>query len=422
MNKKILAHIDALYTPVDKGESVKGDNMNHLLVLENAYIEIQDGKIKSIGTGEDYKSVIDSSTVVVDLSGSIVTPGFVDSHTHLVHGGSRENEFSKKLNGVNYLDILNAGGGIISTVNSTRNASFDELYVKAKKSLDTMLQFGTTTVESKSGYGLQWEDEKKQLEVSKALNNSHPIDVVSTFMGAHAIAPEYKGRKDEYVQLIVNEMLPKTKELGLAEFCDIFCEDGIFEVEDSRYILNEAKKLGYKLKIHADEIVSLGGAELSAEVNALSAEHLMAASDEGIKQMGEAKVIANLLPATTFSLMKNTYAPARKMIENNVAVAISTDYNPGSCPSENIQFAMQLGCLYLRMTPYEVLTATTLNGAYAIDRAKEIGSIEVGKKADICVLDAPNLDFIYYHFGKNHVKDVYKSGELVVSNGQTVYK
>ena len=216
-------------------------------------------------------------------------------------------------------------------------------------------------------------------------------------------------------------MLPRVKEEQLAEFCDIFCEDGIFEVADTRYILGKAKELGFKIKIHADEIVSLGGAELSAETGAISAEHLMAASDAGIVAMGEKGVIANLLPATTFSLMKNTYAPARRMIENNVAVALSSDYNPGSCPSENIQFVMQLGCLYLRMTPYEVLTATTLNGAYAIDKAQTVGSLEKGKKADIVVHKAPNLEYIYYRFGVNHIKDVYKNGELVVADNLLSY-
>lgn len=422
MKKKILYHIDFLYSPKDEGESVKGSKMNDICIIPNAFIVMQDGIITQLGTGEDYLHHTDEQSVLIECKGKIATPGFVDSHTHLVHGGSRENEFGKKLNGVSYLEILNSGGGIISTVKATRNATEDELYHKAKKALDDMLALGTTTVEAKSGYGLDLNTEIKQLQVSKKLNTHHPIDVVSTFMGAHAIAPEYKENKKGYIDLIVGKMLPKIKELHLAQFCDIFCENGIFEVEDSRYILEEAKKLGFEIKIHADEIVSLGGAELSAEVHALSAEHLMAASDKGIEMMGKSNVIANLLPATTFSLMKNTFAPARKMIEHNVAVALSSDYNPGSCPSSNFQFVMQLGCLYLRMTPYEVLTATTLNGAYAIHRAQNIGSLEVGKKADIVILDAPNLDYVYYHFGKNHVQDVYKDGELVVSNKQIVYK
>ncbi len=422
MKRKILTHFDRLYTPQDRGESIKGTKMNELLVIEDAFIVIEDGKIIALGKNEDYQLWINESSMVIDYSGTIALPGFVDSHTHLVFGGSRENEFGKKLNGVSYLDILAAGGGILSTVRATRLASEDELVMKAKKALDDMLLLGTTTVEAKSGYGLDLENEIKQLQAAKMLSQIHPIDIVTTFMGAHAIAPEYKENKQGYIDLIINEMLPQIKELGLAEFCDIFCEHGIFEVEDSYKILEAAKKLGFKVKVHADEIVSLGGAELSAKVGAISAEHLMAASDEGIKMMGEKSVIANLLPATTFSLMKNTYAPARKMIEHNVAVALSSDYNPGSCPSSNLQFVMQLGCLYLRMTPYEVLTATTLNGAYAIGRNKSVGSLEVGKSADIAIMDAPSLDYIYYHFGKNHIKDVYKNGELVVSSKQVVYK
>lgn len=421
MSKKILFNIKHLYTPLDPGSSIKGKDMNNIVPLDQAYIVIEGSQILEVGQGDGYQKHIDADTRLINLSGHIVTPGFVDSHTHLVYGGSRENEFSKKLNGVDYMQILAEGGGILSTVKSTREASFEQLLAKAKESLDTMLAFGTTTVEAKSGYGLEWETEKKQMEVARALNNSHPIDIISTFMGAHAIAPEYKDRKDEYVDLIINEMLPKAKEEGLAEFCDIFCEHGIFEVSDSRKILERAKELGYDIKIHADEIVSLGGAELAAETKAISAEHLMAASDQGIIDMGKEEVIANLLPATTFSLLKDTYAPARKMIDHNVAVALSSDYNPGSCPSENIQFVMQLGCMYLRMTPYEVLTATTLNGAYAINRARTVGSIEKGKKADLVVHKAPNLDYIYYRFGVNHIKDVYKNGELVISNGKRFY-
>ena len=416
MAKKILFHIDHLYTPLDQGTPAKGEQMGQIQVLNKAYIVIENNLVLATGEGESYKSFIEEDTRLVDLSGHIVTPGFVDSHTHLVYDGSRENEFYQKLQGVPYLDILAAGGGILSTVRSTRAASFEELYDKAKSSLDTMLQFGTTSLEAKSGYGLEWATEKKQLQVSKALNHTHPIDITTTFMGAHAIAPEYKNNKEEYIRLVVDEMLPKVKEENLAEFCDIFCEDGIFEVSDTRYILNKAKDLGFQIKIHADEIVSLGGAELAAETGAISAEHLMAASDQGIIAMGEQGVIANLLPATTFSLIKDTYAPARKMIEHNVAVALSSDYNPGSCPSENIQFVMQLGCMYLRMTPYEVLTATTLNGAYAIDRANSVGSLEKGKKADLVVHKAPNLEYIYYRFGVNHIKDVYKNGELVVAD------
>ena len=364
--------------------------------------------------------LIGENTKVDDVGGKLVTPGLIDSHTHLVHGGSRENEFSKKLNGVPYIQILQEGGGILSTVNATKEATFDELYNKAKKSLDRMVEFGVTTVESKSGYGLDLETEIKQLEVAHKLNEDHPIDLVHTFLGAHAVPVEYKNNPKAYIELLVKEIMPKIKEMNLAEFCDVFCEEGVFTIEESEYILQKAKEMGYKLKIHADEIESLGGAELAAKLGCVSADHLMAASDEGIKMMAENNVVANILPATSFNLNKN-YADCRKMIDMGAIVSLSSDYNPGSCPSENLQLVMQLGCLHLKMTPNEVLTAVTINAAYAIDRADKIGSIEVGKNADFVVFDARNVEYLMYHFGINHTKKVYKNGNLVVDNKVVVY-
>lgn len=331
-----------------------------------------------------------------------------------------ENEFSKKLNGVPYIQILQEGGGILSTVNATKEATFDELYNKAKKSLDRMVEFGVTTVESKSGYGLDLETEIKQLEVAHKLNEDHPIDLVHTFLGAHAVPVEYKNNPKAYIELLVKEIMPKIKEMNLAEFCDVFCEEGVFSVEESEYILKNAKDMGYKLKIHADEIAPIGGAELAAKLGCISADHLMAASDKGLEDMAGGNVIANILPGTSFNLNKPS-ANARKMIDLNVALSLSSDYNPGSCPSENLQFVMQLGCLNLKMTPNEVLTAVTINAAHCIDRSREIGSIEVGKKADIAVFDAPNMEYLMYHFGINHIDKVYKDGVLVVNNKHVVY-
>lgn len=397
-----------------------GKQMNELVVWENAYIAVVEGKIFQVGIGEDYKELVGENTIIDDASGMLVTPGLVDSHTHLVHGGSRENEFSKKLNGVPYIQILQEGGGILSTVNATKNATFDELYNKAKKSLDRMLEFGVTTVEEKSGYGLELETEVKQLEVAHKLDKDHPVDLVHTFLGAHAVPVEYKSNNKAYIKLLVEEMMPKVKELGLAEFCDVFCEEGVFSVEESDYILSKAKEMGYKLKIHADEIVPIGGAELAAKLGCISADHLMAASDEGLRDMAGKGVIANILPGTSFNLNKPS-ADGRKMIDLNVPVSLSSDYNPGSCPSENLQFVMQLGCLNLKMTPNEVLTAVTINAAHCVDRATEIGSIEVGKKADIAIFDAPNVEYLMYHFGINHIDRVYKEGRLVVKNKHVVY-
>lgn len=416
----ILKNIGKLVTMQGSSNFKVKEEMNNTQIIEDAYIAVKNGKILAIGVGDVFGNIIGPNTQIHDAQGLLVTPGLIDSHTHLVHGGSRENEFSMKLNGIPYIEILKNGGGILSTVKSTRESSKEELYQKAKKSLDRMLEFGVTTIEAKSGYGLELNTEIKQLEIAKLLDKTHPIDLVHTFLGAHAILQEYKENHKGYIDILVDEMLPKIKNMGLAEFCDVFCEEGVFSIEESEYILSSAKKMGYKLKIHADEIESLGGAELAAKLGCISADHLMAASDKGIKMMVENKVVANILPATSFNLNKN-YADCRKMIDMGAIVSLSSDYNPGSCPSENLQFVMQLGCLHLNMTPNEVLTSVTINAAYAIDRADEIGSLEVGKNADFVVFDAPNVEYLMYHFGINHTQRVYKNGKLVVDDKVAVY-
>lgn len=416
----ILKNIGKLVTMQGSSSFRVKEEMNKINIIENAYIAVKNGKILAIGVGDEFGNLCGEDTKIHDAEGLLVTPGLIDSHTHLIHGGSRENEFSMKLNGVPYIEILNNGGGILSTVKATKEASEEELYKKAKKSLDRMLEFGVTTVEEKSGYGLELNTEIKQLEVARALDKNHPVDLVHTFLGAHAVPEEYKENHKAYIDILVDVMMPKIKDMGLAEFCDVFCEEGVFTIEESEYILQKAKEMGYKLKIHADEIESLGGAELAAKLGCVSADHLMAASDEGIKMMAENNVVANILPATSFNLNKN-YADCRKMIDMGAIVSLSSDYNPGSCPSENLQLVMQLGCLHLKMTPNEVLTAVTINAAYAIDRADKIGSIEVGKNADFVVFDARNVEYLMYHFGINHTKKVYKNGNLVVDNKVVVY-
>lgn len=404
----ILFNIGQLVTSKELDSSKKMDNIE---VLENAYVVIEKDKIVAVGTGEVPKEYFNPQVEMVDLSGKLVTPGLIDSHTHLVHGGSRENEFAMKIEGVPYLEILAKGGGILSSLKATRNASHKELIDKTLRSLKYMLELGVTTVEAKSGYGLDFENEIKQMEVVKILEHLQPVSLVSTFMGAHAVPVEYKENREAYIQLVI-DMLPEVRKRNLAEFCDIFCEDKVFSVEESRRILTAAKENGFKLKIHADEIVSLGGVELAAELGAVSAEHLMKITDSGINALANSSVIADLLPATSFNLMEH-YAPARKMIEAGIQIALSTDYNPGSCPSENLQFVMQIGAAHLKMTPKEVFKAVTINAAKAIDRHHEIGSIEVGKKADISVFDAPNMPYFLYHFGVNHTNRVYKNGKLV---------
>lgn len=384
---------------------------NHIEILENGYLAIKGDKIIGVGTGEVPTSFIQFDTKFVRIGKKVVSPGLVDSHTHLVHGGSREHEFSMKIQGVPYLEILAAGGGILSTLKATREASLEDLIEKTKKSLRYMLELGVTTVEAKSGYGLSLEQEIKQLEATKLLNHLQPVSLVSTFMAAHATPPEFKGRTGEYVEEVI-KMLPEIKKRNLAEFCDVFCEEGVFSVEESRKILSKAKELGFQLKIHADEVVSLGGVNLAGELQAVTAEHLMVITDEGIEALKKGNVIADLLPATSFNL-RHDYAPARKILETGVQVALSTDYNPGSCPSENLQFVMQIGAAHLKMTTEEVFKAVTINGAKAVCREKEIGSLEVGKQADIAVFDVPNAEYMLYHFGVNHTDSVYKAGKLV---------
>ncbi|ADX25486.1 imidazolonepropionase [Streptococcus dysgalactiae] len=414
----LLTHFNQIVCPNDPGHPLTGQEMKEATIIEDGYLALKDGLIMALGSGQPDASLIGPETVVRSYEGKIATPGIIDCHTHLVYGGSREHEFAQKLAGVPYLDILAQGGGILSTVRATRAASFDNLYQKSKRLLDYMLLHGVTTVEAKSGYGLDWETEKRQLDVVAALEKDHPIDLVSTFMAAHAIPEEYKGNAKAYLDEIVEQMLPEVKKENLAEFCDIFCEKNVFTAEESRYLLSKAKELGFKLRIHADEIASIGGVDVAAELSAISAEHLMMATDEGIAKMSQAGVIGNLLPATTFSLMEDTYAPARKMIDAGMAITLSTDSNPGSCPTANMQFVMQLGCFMLRLTPIEVLNAVTINAAYSVNRQERVGSLTVGKEADIAIFDAPNIDYPLYFFATNLIHQVYKKGQLVVDQGR----
>ncbi|MDO4680982.1 MAG: imidazolonepropionase [Aerococcus sp.] len=416
----ILTHFSQIFAPNDPGHPLTKDEMSEANVIADGYIAIKDGKIQKVGSGEPDPELIGKETEVVDYTGKIATPGLIDCHTHLVYGGSREHEFSLKLNGASYLEILNQGGGIHSTVSATRKSSFAELYEKTKRLLDYMCCYGTTTVEAKSGYGLNWETEERQLRVIEKLNQDHPLDLIPTFMAAHAVPKEYAGRSGEYIQMITAEMLPKVKADHLAEFCDIFCEKDVFTADESYQLLKAAQDMGFKLRIHADEIESIGGVEVAAKLHATSAEHLMMITDESIQAMADNQVIGNLLPGTTFSLMQTTYAPAKKMIEAGVPITLSTDSNPGSCPTINMQFIMQLGCFQMKLTPIQVLNAVTINAAYSIDRADTIGSLDVDKQADIAIFDCSNIDYPLYFFATNLVSDVYKRGQHVVHKGVLV--
>ena len=408
--KLLIKNIGMLATAA--GTSARcGKDQGEIVKMNNAWIEVEDDKIKAFGEGAAPAGDFDE---VIDAEGKLVTPGLVDAHTHLVFGGWRQNELGLKLHGAGSLDILAMGGGIHSTVKATREATEDELYAKAAKALDEMISIGVTTVEAKSGYGLDPENEFKQLRAMKRLNEDHVIDLVPTFLGAHAVPSEYKDNREEYIRLLIEEMIPKVAEEGLAEFCDVFCEKGVYTAEESERILKAGQEHGLKSKIHADEIENMGGTELCAELKAVSAEHLIVCKESGIKAMAEGGTVACTLPATSFYLGA-VYAPAREMIEAGVPVAVGSDFNPGSCPSLNLQFCMNLACLKYKLTPEEMLTAVTLNAAAAVCRADKIGSIEAGKQADIVIWDAPDLDFLGYRMGSNLAATVIKKGKVVIN-------
>ena len=389
-----------------------GKQMQELGIIYNGGLAIKDGRIVAVGKTSDVAKVFKAENVI-RANGKIVLPGFVDPHTHLVFAGSREDEFQMRVEGAYYTVILSSGGGILKTVKETRKASAEKLVDFGLKTLDVMLEHGTTTAEAKSGYGLITKDELKILEAIKRLDQLHAVDIVPTFLGAHAIPPEFQGSPMNYVNLIIEEMIPKVAEKGLAEFCDVFCEKGIFSLEQTRRILAAGKNHGLKPKVHADEMSLLGGAELAADIGATSADHLLFSSDEGIKAMADKSVVAVLLPAAAFSLMGGRYADARKMIDFGVPVALGTDFNP-SCWVENQQLVIAFACHFMRLTAAEAITAATINAAHAIGRASEVGSLEVGKKADVIVLDVPNHKFLGYRFGVNLVDKVVKNGRVVV--------
>lgn len=411
MGTLLVKNIGILQTPTGS-YSHKGEEQGKNLKLENAAILMEDGVIAEITAAGVLPEGAEDADTVIDAEGKLVTPGLVEGHTHLVFGGYRQNEIPLKLKGAGYLDILRAGGGILDTVKKTREASFEELYDKTEGFLDEMMSLGVTTCEAKSGYGLDFETEVKMLEVLKKLGEDHPMDLVSTFMGAHAIPEEYKGRADEYIDMLCDSLLPYVKEKELAEFADIFTEDSVFNYEQSKKYLEKAKELGYGLKIHADEIEAIGGSVLAGEMGAVSCEHLIAINEEGLASMAKGGVTAMCLPATSFYLGAN-FAPARRMIELGIPVAMASDFNPGSCPSLNLQFVMNLGYLKYRMMPEEILTAVTINPACAIGKGEICGTLEPGKQGDLVIWDAPNMEMLCYRFGSNLALQVIKKGILV---------
>lgn len=394
-------------------EGKRGREMNDLGVIENGTVIVTGGIISHVLPQGEPLPVNEADYKVIDATGKALLPGFVDPHTHFVFGGYREGEFAWRMRGDSYMEIMERGGGIVNTTRATRTATEEELVDSARKRLDAMLRLGITTVEGKSGYGLDRETELKQLRVMHQLNDLHPIDIVSTYMGAHAVPEEWKGREDAFIDFQIAEMLPLVAGQRLAEAADIFCEKGVFTIDQSRRYLQAAASLGLKPKLHADEIIPLGGAELAAELHCLSADHLLQASDEGIAALAASDTVATLLPLTAFSL-REPYARARTMIDAGCIVALATDLNPGSSFTASVPLLFALACIYMQLTPEEAINAFTLNSAAALGRADRIGSIDPGKQGDLLLLQFPSYKFLPYHVGMNIVERVIKKGEVVV--------
>lgn len=409
----LIYNIGTLQTPLGSfphAGAAQGENRKY----HNAAVLCEGGVIKAVYENGALPEV-GADTQTIDAQGRLVTPGLIDAHTHLVFGGWRQNEIPLKLKGAGYLDILRAGGGILSTVRATREASEEELFEKSRAFLDEMLAQGVTTAELKSGYGLDMETELKQLRVIKRLNEAHPMDAVATYLGAHAIPEEYALRSGEYIDFIISDMLPEIKRQGLAEFCDVFLETGVFGVEESRRLLTAAREMGFGLKIHADEIDELGGSQLAGELGAVSAEHLIATGERGMEALARGGVIAALLPCTSLYLNKS-FARARDMIAHGIPVAVATDFNPGSCPSLNIGLCMTMAYLKYRMTPEEILSSVTVNAACAVNRGGSTGTIEPGKKADMVIWNAEDMEMLCYRMGSNLAGTVIKNGAIVKNN------
>jgi imidazolonepropionase len=397
----------------------RGDDLKNVGILTNGSIASYEGRIVYVAEDKDLKrsvQLVDSGELI-DGQGYVGLPGFVDSHTHLPFAGSREEEFKLRLEGQTYQQLAEKGMGIQTTVNATREATRDELVRLSLERLDSMLTHGTTTIEAKSGYGLNIEDELKQLYAIRQANNTHPIDIVSTFMGAHEVPKEYKSRKEDYMKILTQEILPRVRDNQLAEFFDVFCEEGVYSVDETRHLIRTAKAEGFKIKLHADEFSPLGGAVLAAEEGAVSADHLIAISDEGIETLARSQTAATLLPGVSFFLMQDKKAPARKLLDRGAIVALATDFNPGSSMTESLFFVMQLAVFTLEMSVEESINAVTANASYALTREEEVGSLEVGKKMDLVLCRVPHYLTLVYHFGINPISHVIKNGKVVLRDG-----
>ncbi len=416
MHADLLIKDASQVATVPGSEPLIGDAMAAIGLVANGSVAVGKRKILAVGSEEAVREqvVVDADTQVIDAGGMVVTPGLVDCHSHVVWGGSRELEFEMRCAGKSYMEIAREGGGIRSTVRATRACTKRELVQAALSRLSSMLTCGTTTAEAKSGYGLDSSSELRTLEAIRSLNRKQPVELVSTFLGAHEFPDEYRDDRDGYVRLVVEDMIPRVAQRGLAEFCDVFCEDGVFSVSQAREVLEAGKTHGLRPKLHADELSPFGGAELAAEIGAVSADHLTCPSVDGLEKMASAGVIAVLLPGTTFFLGKDRFAPARLMMRLGVPIALATDLNPGSCFTESLPMIMTIACLKLKMSIAETLAACTLNAACAIGLGDRLGSIEVGKQADLVIWDVPDYRYLAYHFGVCLPKTVIKAGRVVL--------
>jgi imidazolonepropionase len=416
MKVDILIHSAAQLLTIASDGPKRGVAMEDLGIIEDGAVAIRDGLISLVGPTSEMRGQV-VAVEEIDASGKVVMPGFVDPHTHLVFAGDRAGEFEQRIKGATYMEIMAAGGGIMSTVRATRAASVDKLVEESRARLDRMLAHGTTTVEGKTGYGLDIENELKMLEAIHRLDAEHPVDLVPTFLGAHAVPEEYKGRADEYVDLVIEEMLPRVASSLVTHpslpFCDVFCDEGAFTLEQSQRVLEAAQALGLGLKIHADEFKPLGGTRLAVELGAVSADHLLCTPDDEIELLAKSRTIAVALPGTPFGLGHHEYTPARRIIDAGGALALATDLNPGTCWCESMQLIIALACRFMSMTPAEAIAAATINAAHAVGLGDRVGSLKTCKKADMLILDIPNYRHLPYRFGVNLVDKVIKGGRVV---------
>jgi imidazolonepropionase len=414
MVELIVENVSQLVTLAGPPRPRLGAEMRELGIINNGALLVREGMIVAVGNAAEVDRQAGPNVVRVDAGNSVVMPGFVDPHTHPVFAGTREDEYEMRAAGLSYQHIASQGGGIRSTVRKTRAASEDQLFEMALPRARWLLEHGTTTVEAKSGYGLTIDDELKILRVIARLNADTPLELIPTFLGAHEIPDEYRDARENYIRLVIDEMLPRVASEALARYCDVFCESQVFTVDESRQVLERARDLGLGVRLHAEQLSLSGGASLAAELGAATADHLEWVDAEGITALRQAGVIAVLLPGAVFNLGLTRYAPVRAMIETDLPVALATDFNPGSSPTPSMQMILSIACTQMRMTPAEAITAATINAAYSLDRGSAIGSLEVGKQADVVVFDCRDYRQIPYLFGINHARVVIKAGRVVV--------